>query len=45
MHYWWVTQSQTFRHELAGRYLSSPKRNANGALPVSRSAQRPYGGR
>jgi len=29
--YWWVNQNQTFRHELAGGYLWSPKRNANGA--------------
>src|ERR1700730_5139999 len=31
MRYWWVNQNQTFRHELAGAYLWSPKRNANGA--------------
>lgn len=31
MRYWWVNQNQTFRHELAGGYLWSPKRNANGA--------------
>jgi len=29
--YWWVNQNQTFRHELAGGYLWSPKRSANGA--------------
>jgi putative restriction endonuclease len=29
--YWWVNQNQTFCHELAGRYLWSPKGNANGA--------------
>jgi putative restriction endonuclease len=29
--YWWVNQNQTYRHELAGGYLWSPKRNANGA--------------
>lgn len=29
--YWWVNQNQTFRHELDGGYLWSPKRNANGA--------------
>ena len=29
--YWWVNQNQTFHHELAGGYLWSPKRNANGA--------------
>ncbi len=31
MRYWWVNQNQNFRHELAGGYLWSPKRNANGA--------------
>lgn len=31
MRYWWVNQNQTFRHEVAGGYLWSPKRNANGA--------------
>jgi hypothetical protein len=31
MRYWWVNQNQTFRHEFAGGYLWSPKRNANGA--------------
>jgi len=31
MRYWWVNQNQTYRHELAGGYLWSPKRNANGA--------------
>ena len=31
MRYWWVNQNQTFRHELEGGYLWSPKRNANGA--------------
>ena len=31
MRYWWVNQNQTFRQELAGGYLWSPKRNANGA--------------
>jgi putative restriction endonuclease len=29
MRYWWVNQNQTFRHEFAGGYLWSPKRNAN----------------
>jgi putative restriction endonuclease len=29
MRYWWVNQNQTFRHEIAGGYLWSPKRNAN----------------
>jgi hypothetical protein len=31
MRYWWVNQNQTYRHEVAGGYLWSPKRNANGA--------------
>jgi putative restriction endonuclease len=31
MRYWWVNQNQTFRQEIAGAYLWSPKRNANGA--------------
>ncbi len=31
MRFWWVNQNQTFKHELAGGYLWSPKRNANGA--------------
>lgn len=31
MRYWWVNQNQTFRQEIAGGYLWSPKQNANGA--------------
>ena len=31
MRYWWVNQNQTYRQEIAGGYLWSPKRNANGA--------------
>ncbi len=31
MRIWWVNQNQTFRQELSGGYLWSPKRNANGA--------------
>jgi hypothetical protein len=31
MRYWWINQNQTYRHEVAGGYLRSPKRNANGA--------------
>jgi putative restriction endonuclease len=31
LRYWWVNQNQTFRHEIEGGYLWSPKRNANGA--------------
>lgn len=30
MRYWWVNQNQTYRHEVRGGYLWSPKRNANG---------------
>jgi hypothetical protein len=29
--YWWVNRNQTYRQEIAGGYLWSPKRNANGA--------------
>lgn len=29
--YWWVNHKQTFRHEIDGQYLWSPKRNKNGA--------------
>jgi putative restriction endonuclease len=28
--YWWVNQNQTFRQEIGGGYLWSPKRNKNG---------------
>ncbi len=31
MRYWWVNQNQTYRHEIDGGYLWSPKRKANGA--------------
>jgi HNH endonuclease len=31
MRYWWVNQNQTYRHEVEGGYIWSPKRNANGA--------------
>jgi len=31
MRHWWVNQNQTYRHEVPGGYLWSPKRNANGA--------------
>lgn len=30
MRFWWVNQNQTYRHEVRGGYLWSPKRNANG---------------
>jgi putative restriction endonuclease len=29
MRFWWVNQNQTYRHEVGGGYLWSPKRNAN----------------
>jgi putative restriction endonuclease len=29
MGYWWVNQNQTYRHEIEGGYLWSPKRKAN----------------
>lgn len=31
MRYWWVNQNQTYRHEVPGGYLWSPKRKSNGA--------------
>ena len=31
MRFWWVNQNKTYRHEVQGGYLWSPKRNANGA--------------
>lgn len=30
MRYWWVNQNQTYRHEVPGGYLWSPKRKADG---------------
>lgn len=30
MRFWWVNQNQTYRQEVSGGYLWSPKRNANG---------------
>lgn len=32
--YWWVNHKQTFRQEIDGTHLWSPKRNANGARNV-----------
>ena len=32
MRYWWVNQNQTYRHEVDGGYLWSPKRKSNGHL-------------
>ncbi|EQD56083.1 hypothetical protein B1B_09082 [mine drainage metagenome] len=31
MRYWWVNQNQTYRQEVPGGYLWSPRHNANGA--------------
>jgi putative restriction endonuclease len=31
MRYWWVNQNQTYRQEIGGRYMWSPKRKADGA--------------
>lgn len=31
MNYWWVNQNQTYKHEIHGGYLWSPKTNSNGA--------------
>jgi putative restriction endonuclease len=31
MRYWWVNQNQTYKAELGGGYVWSPKRNKNGA--------------
>jgi len=31
MRYWWVNQNQTYRHEVRGSFMWSPKQNANGA--------------
>lgn len=30
MRYWWVNQNQTYRHEVPGGYLWSPRRKSNG---------------
>jgi putative restriction endonuclease len=32
MRYWWVNQNQTYRHEVPGGYLWSPKRKSNGGV-------------
>ena len=31
MRYWWVNQNQTYRAEIRGSFMWSPKQNANGA--------------
>ncbi len=33
MRYWWVNQNQTYRHEVDGGYLWSPKRSSSKAHP------------
>jgi len=33
--YWWVNHRQTYRQELEGEYLWSPKKNQNGAKNAS----------
>lgn len=30
MQYWWVNQNQTYKHEVGGGYMWSPKNNSNG---------------
>jgi hypothetical protein len=30
MRYWWVNQNQTYRAEVRGNFMWSPRRNANG---------------
>jgi len=30
MRYWWVNQNQTYKHEVRGSFMWSPKQNANG---------------
>lgn len=32
LRYWWVNQNQTFKQEIQGRYLWSPKRKADGSF-------------
>lgn len=32
MRFWWVNQKQTYRHEVGGNYMWSPKRKANGHM-------------
>jgi putative restriction endonuclease len=32
MRFWWVNQNQTYLHEIAGGYVWSPKRKANGVI-------------
>ncbi|MDP3920860.1 MAG: hypothetical protein Q8R76_08655 [Candidatus Omnitrophota bacterium] len=32
MRYWWVNQNRTFRHEVPGGYLWSPKKSQDGSI-------------
>jgi putative restriction endonuclease len=32
MQYWWVNQNQTYKHEVGGGYMWSPKNNSNGGM-------------
>src|SRR5690606_6144370 len=32
MRYWWVSQNMTYKHEVSGGYLWSPKRNKIGRI-------------
>jgi len=40
MRYWWVNQNQTFRHEVPGGFLWSPKRRADGRTHASYETMR-----
>ena len=37
MRFWWVNQNQTYRHEVTGGYLWSPKRKSGGINPFYES--------
>src|SRR5947208_258708 len=44
MRYWWVNQNQTYRHEVQGGYLWSPKRESlRPLLPERYSPLQPNG--
>ena len=40
MNYWWVNQKQTYRHEVSGGYIWSPKRNKVGGSNRAYEAMR-----
>lgn len=44
MRYGWVNQNQTFRHEIEGGHLWSPKRNKNGHRIRRLPREAGYGG-